>query len=132
MPHEPEGYGVPAGQDAWLRPSGRCVRRIRRPPPARFSDFRDSFAVLPSGSLALDDVRAPEFRIYEDHRIVAYYAPFDYLNRLATVALVGVTPGPTQMRESYAIVRDALRAGQSDQQALQAVKAPRELQRDAA
>jgi hypothetical protein len=87
-----------------------------------FSDFRDSFAALPSGSLALDDVRAPEFRIYEDHRIVAYYAPFDYLNRLARVALVGVTPGPTQMRESYAIVRDALRAGQSDQQALQAVK----------
>jgi hypothetical protein len=88
-----------------------------------FSDFRDSFAALPSGPLALDDVRAPEFRIYQDHRIVAYYAPFDYLNRLAKVALVGVTPGPTQMRESYAIVRDALRAGQSDQQALQAVKA---------
>lgn len=89
----------------------------------QFSDFRDSFAALPSGSLALDDVRAPEFCIYEDHRIVAYYAPFDYLNRLATVALVGVTPGPTQMRESYAIVRDALRAGHPDQQALQAVKA---------
>ena len=89
----------------------------------QFSDFRDSFSALPSGSLALDDVRAPEFCIYEDHRIVAYYAPFDYLNRLARVALVGVTPGPTQMRESYAIVRDALRAGESDQQALQAVKA---------
>jgi hypothetical protein len=88
-----------------------------------FSDFRESFAALPSGSLALDDVRTPEFRIYEDHRIVAYYAPFDYLNRLARVALVGVTPGPTQMRESYAVVRDALRAGQSDEEALQAVKA---------
>ena len=88
-----------------------------------FSDFRDSFAALPPGPLALDDVRAPEFCIYEDHRIVAYYAPFDYLNRLARVALVGVTPGPAQMRDSYAIVRDALRAGQSDQQALQAVKA---------
>jgi hypothetical protein len=77
----------------------------------QFSDFRGSFAELPSGSLALEDVRTPEFRIYEDHRIVAYYVPFDYLNRLARVALVGVTPGPTQMRESYAIVRDALRAG---------------------
>lgn len=88
-----------------------------------FSDFRGSFTALPSGSLALDDVRAPEFCIYEDHRIVAYYAPFDYLNRLARVALVGVSPGPTQMRESYAIVRDALRAGQSDEEALQAVKA---------
>jgi len=89
----------------------------------QFSDFRDSIAALPPGPLALDGVRAPESCIYEDHRIVAYYAPFDYLNRLARVALVGVTPGPTQMRESYAVVRDALRAGQSDQQALQAVKA---------
>jgi hypothetical protein len=93
------------------------------PAMVEFSDFRDSFAALPSGPLTLDDVRAPEFCIYQDHRIVAYYAPFDYLNRLARVALVGVTPGPTQMRESYAVVRDALRAGQSDQQALQAVKA---------
>ena len=89
----------------------------------QFSDFRDSLAALPPGPLALDDVRAAEFCIHEDHRIVAYYAPFDYLNRLARVAVVGVTPGPTQMRESYAVVRDALRAGQSDQQALQAVKA---------
>jgi len=88
-----------------------------------FSDFRGLLAALPAGSLALDDVRAPEFCLFEDHRIVAYYAPFDYLNRLAKVALVGVTPGPTQMRESYATVRDAPRAGQSDEQALQAVKA---------
>jgi hypothetical protein len=73
-----------------------------------FSDFRDSFAGLPPGSLGPGDVRRPEFCIYEDRRIVAYYAPFDYLNRLAKVALVGVTPGPTQMQESYAVVRDAL------------------------
>ncbi len=88
-----------------------------------FSDFRDSFAALPSGSLVPNDVRTPEFCIYEDRRIVAYYAPFDYLNRLAKMALVGVTPGPTQMQESYAVVRDALRAGRSDEEALRAVKA---------
>ncbi len=40
-----------------------------------FSDFRDSFAALPSGSLAPGDVRTPEFCLYEDRRIVAYYAP---------------------------------------------------------
>jgi hypothetical protein len=88
-----------------------------------FSDFRDSFAGLPPGSLGPGDVRRPEFCIYEDRRIVAYYAPFDYLNRLAKVALVGVTPGPTQMQESYAVVRDTLRAGQSEKEALAAVKA---------
>jgi hypothetical protein len=88
-----------------------------------FADFRDSFAALPSASLAADDVRTPEFCLYEDRRIVAYYAPFDYLNRGARLALVGVTPGPTQMLESYAVVRDALRAGGSDEEALRAVKA---------
>jgi hypothetical protein len=88
-----------------------------------FSDFRDSFAALPPGRVSLDDARAPQFCIYEDPRLIAYYAPFDYLNTQATVVLVGVTPGPTQMLESYAIARDAMRAGQADQDALKSVKA---------
>jgi hypothetical protein len=45
---------------------------LMEPAMVEFSDFRGSFAALPPGSLALDDVRAPEFCIYEDHRIVAY------------------------------------------------------------
>jgi hypothetical protein len=43
--------------------------------------------------------------------------------RHARVALVGVTPGPTQMVESYGVARDVLRAGRSEEDALQAVKA---------
>ena len=70
-----------------------------------FSAFRDAFAALPSGPLTAGVVRTPEFCIYEDRRIVAYYAPFDYLNVHARVVLVGVTPGPTQMQESYAAAR---------------------------
>jgi hypothetical protein len=45
----------------------------------------------------LDDARVPQFCIYEDPRLIAYYAPFDYLNSQPRVVLVGVTPGPTQM-----------------------------------
>jgi hypothetical protein len=89
----------------------------------RFADFRDSFAALPPGALSLDDVRAAAFCIYEDRRIVAFYAPFDYLNRHAKVILVGVTPGPTQMLASYEIARNFLRAGRPQEDALQAVKA---------
>ena len=44
-----------------------------------FSAFRDAFAALPCGPLALDDVRTPEFVIHEDRRVVAYYAPFGCL-----------------------------------------------------
>jgi hypothetical protein len=88
-----------------------------------FSAFRDSFAALPSGPLSLDDARTSQFCVYEDRRIVAFYAPFDYLNRHARVALVGVTPGPTQMLEAFEVVRDAVRAGRPDQDALASVKA---------
>ena len=87
------------------------------------SAFRDSFVALPSGPLSLDDVRTPQFCVYEDRRIVAFYAPFDYLNRHARVALVGVTPGPTQMMEAFEVVRDAVRADRSDEDALASVKA---------
>jgi hypothetical protein len=88
-----------------------------------FSAFRDSFAALPSGPLSLDDVRTRQFCLYDDGRIVAFYALFDYVNRHARVALVGVTPGPTQMLEAFEVVRDALRAGRSDEDALASVKA---------
>lgn len=88
-----------------------------------FADFRDSFAALPPGALSLNDVRTAAFCVYEDRRLAAFYAPFDYLNHDARVALVGVTPGPTQMRASYEVARDALRAGHSDESALQTVKA---------
>ena len=88
-----------------------------------FPDFRDALAALPSGRLSLDDARLPQFCIYEDPRVIAYYAPFDYVNTRARLVLVGVTPGPTQMLESYAIVRDAMRAGRTDDDALRSVKA---------
>lgn len=88
-----------------------------------FSDFRDLFTGLPPGALSLDDVRTTESCIYEDRRITVFYAPFDYLNQAARVVLVGVTPGPTQMLASYEIVRDALQASRTHQDALQMVKA---------
>ena len=83
------------GPHVWVRgPStGRplpVVTAQRSPGIGRVSNggvsaFRGAFAALPSGSLALNDVRTPEFVIHEDCRVVAYYAPFDYLNRHATV-----------------------------------------------
>ena len=59
-----------------------------------FSDFRDAFAALPPGPVSLDDARAPQFCIYKDRWLIAYYAPFDYVNTLARVVLVGGRPSP--------------------------------------
>jgi hypothetical protein len=50
------------------------------------SAFRDAFAALPSGPLALNDVRTPEFVLHEGRRVVAYQAPFGCLSRHATAA----------------------------------------------
>jgi len=51
-----------------------------------FPALRDAFAALPSGPLALNDVRTPEFVIREDRHVVAYRAPFGCPNRHTTAA----------------------------------------------
>jgi len=91
---------------------GRPARRPPARPSSRLelSAFRGAFAALPSGSLALNDVRTPEFVIHEDRRVVAYYAPLGYLNRHATWP-GGVTPDPTQMLKSFTVVRSYLVPG---------------------
>ena len=60
--------------------------------------------------------------MYRDQRLATYYAPFDFVNRSARLALVGVTPGPTQMLESFESARDDLNAGKSQSEALERVK----------
>jgi hypothetical protein len=70
--------GSRPGFPAWA-PLGDPVR-------VEFPDFRDALAALPPGRLSLDDARLPQFCIYEDPRVVAYYAPFDYVNTRARLA----------------------------------------------
>ena len=82
----------------------------RSPGTGRVSDggvsaFRDAFAALPSGPLALNEVRTPEFVIHEDCRIVAYYAPFGCLNRHATVAWRASRLAQPLVLKSFTVVR---------------------------
>lgn len=51
-----------------------------------------------------------------------YYAPFEYINRAAKVALVGITPGPTQMVNACMAARAALASGASVEAAVKAGK----------
>jgi len=52
-----------------------------------------------------------------------YHAPFESTNRQAKVALVGITPGPTQMVNALQAARSALAAGSNFASAVQAAKA---------
>ena len=51
-----------------------------------------------------------------------YYAPFDHVNTSARVVLVGITPGLQQAGNALRALRDELRRGSSDAQALETAK----------
>lgn len=62
------------------------------------------------------------FRLERDGALEVYYIPFDWLRPSARIAVVGITPGWTQMRTAYVTVADALRGGATPAKALQLAK----------
>jgi len=64
------------------------------------------------------DLLVPDFRLHEEGRLAIYYAPFDYINTGAQVALVGITPGFRQMEIALRESRDALLAGRESHEAI--------------
>jgi hypothetical protein len=54
--------------------------------------------------------------------IEVFYTPFEHLNKLAKIALVGITPGDTQMANANAVARTALLAGKSTDEILKVAK----------
>jgi hypothetical protein len=87
-----------------------------------FEQFAEVIDDLPIGRLAREELLDPRFEIYHDGRVSMYYAPFDFVNETARLVLVGVTPGPTQMRQSFETARDGLRAGHAAEQIWRDVK----------
>ena len=47
-----------------------------------------------------------EFLIEKEGNIEIYYAPFDYINSKAKIAIVGITPGLQQMTQSFQAIKD--------------------------
>ncbi|MDC0442466.1 uracil-DNA glycosylase family protein [Candidatus Pelagibacter sp.] len=47
-----------------------------------------------------------KFLIEKDGNIEIYYAPFDYINSKAKIAIVGITPGLQQMTQSFQAIKD--------------------------
>ena len=57
------------------------------------------------------------------HGIRILWAPFDFVNPTARIAIIGVTPGPTQAIRSYTAARQAIKNGTDVEAALQHAKA---------
>jgi hypothetical protein len=78
-------------------------------------------------SPVLSDYRPPVVRderllIDNSGELKIYYAPFEYVNPDARVALVGITPGPTQMTNANLEARRALQAQEPAHRVIQLAK----------
>ena len=83
-------------------------------PVALFARFAPRIAALPADErLTRADLLVPDFLLEGDGRLAIYYAPFDYVNSRAKVALVGISPGFRQMEIALRESRDALRRGEA-------------------
>lgn len=97
---------------------------MEHPPFALFERYADAIANLPErDKLSKTDLLIPEFRLVHDKSVEIYYAPFDFINTQAKVAVVGITPGWTQMEIGFRQARAALRDGQSASEASRRAKA---------
>jgi hypothetical protein len=64
----------------------------------------------------------PSMAIATEEPYALYYAPFEYINPSAKLVLVGITPGPTQLKLAYETARDLLVQGLPKQELLAKVK----------
>lgn len=89
----------------------------------------ETLLALSERELASEIKNPKKLRIYpsdnskDSDGIAILWAPFDYINREARLALVGVTPGPTQAMLSYKAVLAANAKKENPQSSLAKIKA---------
>ncbi len=92
--------------------------------PPLFERFASSIRSLPSlAKYQPEHLCTPTFRLYSDRRIELFYAPFDFVNKSAKVAVIGITPGFQQMEIAFRAARTALVSGKTAAEACNQAKA---------
>jgi hypothetical protein len=86
--------------------------------PLHFFDrYRTALLALPvlqpDEHYSRNQLISDAFRIFRANGLDVFYAPFHYSNPRAKVALVGLTPGFTQMANAFRAAKEAQRAGLS-------------------
>jgi hypothetical protein len=87
--------------------------------PIEYHDrFKEAIAALPDlpagKKYQKSDLIWDRLHLFSDRGLDVYYAPFHHLEREAQVALVGLTPGFTQMEEAFRAAKAGKQAGLSD------------------
>jgi hypothetical protein len=77
---------------------------------------------IPSGPISgVADIDS-RLRLFDDGEFSVYYAPFEPTNDRAKIVIIGITPGFTQARESYAKYSEAVRRGMTHDEAARVAK----------
>jgi len=77
-----------------------------------FRDFEDAIRALPvRDRFQRSDLLIPPLLLHREGNLEMYYAPFGAVNPAASVALLGITPGWTQMEIAYRAARRDLDLG---------------------
>ncbi len=88
-----------------------------------FNRYRASLGNLPlKSSYERDEICSEQFLIAREGSIEVFYAPFDHINEKASLCLVGVTPGWTQMQVSFAEAKLAMTQGDDESTILKRAK----------
>jgi hypothetical protein len=78
------------------------------------NSFAPMIAALPErATYTSEDLLKPQFLLGTEHQLSVYYAPFDAVNPLARIAVVGITPGGQQMEIAFRVARRELLNGSS-------------------
>lgn len=82
--------------------------------PDLFENYTAAITALPNHTpLQKIDLLTETFLLQQQGELALYWAPFEYVNPAARVALVGITPGWYQTELAFRTARDALTAGVS-------------------
>jgi hypothetical protein len=78
----------------------------------QFSHFASDMQALPANTVFDSRMLLSE---KDEHRL--YYIPFEHLNPAAKLVIVGISPGPDQMKIAYNTARTSLNKGLSHKEA---------------
>ncbi|RDI14423.1 hypothetical protein [Flavobacterium sp. AG291] len=68
------------------------------------------------------DLQIAKYLFGTEKNIEIFYAPFEYINKDAKIVIVGITPGWTQMEESYRSAINTFNISQNWEEAIKEVK----------
>lgn len=100
--------------------TSRIARKLLRAKKIN-TDLLEKYKPVLCGSVP-PSVRDSRLLMDSHGDVTVYYAPFEFINHQARVALVGITPGPTQMANANNAARSALLAGESFETAMRLAK----------